>query len=137
MKIKYTFSFSQGKLKSNISYLLGKILYLFIYTWYIFHQKLKRKVFFSFIDYIVEEELKYSSDKKYETFENVQSATAKRSHRRDCLTYKRKVNSIESSLDESNYNLFIVPAETAKIIAQFPSKPTNNKKTKEKVVFTN
>lgn len=74
---------------------------------------------------------------KYETFENVQLATAKRSHRRDCLTYKRKVNSIESSLDESNYNLFIVPAETAKIIAQFPSKPTNNKKTKEKVVFIN
>ena len=117
--------------------MLGKILYSFIYTWYIFHQKLKRKVFFSFIDYNVEEESKYSSDKKYETFENVQSATAKRSHRTDCFTYKRKVNSIESSLDESNYNLFIVPAETAKIIAQFPSKRTNNKKTKEKVVFTN
>ena len=54
------------------------------------------------------------------------------------MTYTRKVNSIESSLDEeSNYNPFIVPAETVKIIGELRSKTTTNKKAKEKIVFTN
>ena len=44
------------------------------------------------------EESQYSSDEEYKTFENVQSATTKQSHKTKCLTYKRKVNSIESSL---------------------------------------
>ena len=54
------------------------------------------------------------------TFENVPSATTKQSDKRKCLIYKRKVNGIKSSLDESNYNPFIVPAETVKIIAELP-----------------
>ena len=49
----------------------------------------------------------------------------------------RKISSIESSPDESNYNHFIVPAETVKIIGELPSKITTNKKAKEKIVFTN
>ena len=73
---------------------------------------------FSFIDNIVEEESQCSSDEEYETFENVQSATTKRSHKRKCLTYNGKVNSIESVLDESSYNPFIAPAETVKRIGE-------------------
>ena len=40
--------------------------------------------FYFFIDDIVEEEshIQYSSNKEYETFENVQSATTKRSHKK-------------------------------------------------------
>ena len=71
------------------------------------------------------------------TFENVPSATTKQSDKRKCLIYKRKVNGIKSSLDESNYNPFIVPAETVKILAELPWKTTTNKKAKEKIVFTN
>ena len=53
------------------------------------------------------------------------------------MTYKKNVNSIESSLYEFNYNPSIVPSKTVKIINELPSKTTTNKKAKEKIVFTN
>ena len=53
------------------------------------------------------------------------------------MTYKKKVNNRESSLDESNYNLFIVPVETVKTVSELPLKTTIKKKAKEKIVFTN
>ena len=43
----------------------------------------------------------------------------KRKHKRKSLTYMRKVNSIESSLDEKNYNPLILPEEKREITGKF------------------
>ena len=79
-------------INSNISYLLERILYLyFIYIYIfisivifiskkiIFHQELKVQILFSSKNNIVKEESQYSSGEKYETYENIQSATTKQS----------------------------------------------------------
>ena len=42
----------------------------------------------------------------------------KRKHKRKSLTYMRKVNSIVSSLDEKNYNPFILPEEKREITGE-------------------
>ena len=59
----------------------------------------------------------------------------KRKHKRKSLTYMRKVNSLESSLDEKNYNPLILPEEKREITGEIPD--PNNKKNKKTITFSN
>ena len=59
----------------------------------------------------------------------------KRRYKRKSLTYMRKVNSIESSLDEKNYNPLILSEEKREITVEI-SNP-NNKKNKKTIAFSN
>ena len=59
----------------------------------------------------------------------------KRKHKGKLLTHMRKVNSIESSLDEKNYNSLILPEEQRKITGEISD--TNNQKNKKTITFSN
>ena len=52
----------------------------------------------------------------------------RREHRRKTLTYQRDVHSIDSSLDENNYDMFDIPAENIMVSGYAPDKADNNKK---------
>ena len=50
--------------------------------------------------------------------DQVDVPTQRRKHRRKQLTYTRKVNSIDTSLDENNYNHFEIPEHKKEIISK-------------------
>ena len=50
--------------------------------------------------------------------DQVDVPTQRRKHRRKQLTYTRKVNSIDTSLDENNYNRFEIPEHKKEIISK-------------------
>ena len=70
---------------------------------------------------------------------NVEAPTERRKHRRKQLTYTRNVHSIESALDEDNYELLPIPRQENTIEGFFPDYDDNGKLKKQKKVkqFTN
>ena len=70
----------------------SKYIFKYVSKKIIFYQELKVQILFSSINDIVKEESQYLSDEEYETFENIQSATTKQSHKIKYLTYKGKVD---------------------------------------------
>ena len=70
---------------------------------------------------------------------NVEAPTERRKQRRKQLTYTRNVHSIESALEEDNYELLPIPRQENTIEGFFPDYDDNGKLKKEKKVkqFTN
>ena len=58
-------------------------------------------------------------------------------HKRKLLTYQRLVNSIETALDEHNYELFDIPIEQKTIKGQLPDITSKKKNAKREISFTN
>ena len=61
----------------------------------------------------------------------VEPAT-KRTHKRKTLTYKRLVNSIDSALDENNFQLFDVPQKKVKSKENYPIHHQKRKQQRKK-----
>ena len=86
----------------------------------------------------VDESYSSESDKESEKDDSETETSIsieKRKHKRKSLTYMRKVNSIESSLDEKNYNPLILPEEKREITGEIPD--PNNKRIKKTITFSN
>ena len=67
--------------------------------------------------------------------DNQEEEPRRREFYRRLLTYQRDVNSIDTSLDEENYNCFIPPEKEKRITGYLPDKADTKKKTA--VTFTN
>ena len=72
--------------------------------------------------------------------ERTETPTERRKHRKKQLTYKRKVNSIESALSEGNYELLAIPEKEKILKVEVADEESNAKKKKDRkktVEFTN
>ena len=60
-----------------------------------------------------------------------------RTHKCKTLTYKRLVNSIDSALDENNFQLFDVPKKEVTIKRKLPDPSSKKETANKKITFTN
>ena len=74
------------------------------------------------------QQLYNKSDDSESDDELIVEPATKRTHKRKTLTYKRPVNSIDSALDENNFQLFDVPQKEVTIKGELPD-PSSKKKT--------
>lgn len=83
------------------------------------------------------QQLYNKSDDSESDDELIVEPATKRTHKRKTLTYKRLVNSIDSALDENNFQLFDVPQKEVTIKGELPDPSSKKKTAKKKITFTN
>ena len=83
------------------------------------------------------QQLYNKSDDSESDDELIVEPATKRTHKRKTLTYKRLVNSIDSALDENNFQLFDVPQKEVTIKEELPNPSSKKKTAKKKITFTN
>ena len=83
------------------------------------------------------QQLYNKSDESERDDELIVEPATKRTRKRKTLTYKRLVNSIDSALDENNFQLFDVPQKEVTIKGELPDPSSKKKTAKKKITFTN
>ena len=78
------------------------------------------------------QQLYNKSDDSESDNELVVEPATKRTHERKTLTYKRLVNSIDSALDENNFQLFDVPQKQVTIKENYPIHHQKRKQQRKK-----
>ena len=80
------------------------------------------------------QQLYNKSDDSESDDELIVEPATKRTDKCKTLTYKRLVNSIDSALDENNFQLFDVPQKEVTIKGELPDPSSKKKTTKKKLV---